>query len=127
MEAPFNNMADELKVAINDVNNILIKNVVKVFSKMGGLSKMTKEYSIAFQSDKWLTHIPCPVLVLAAEDDERIPISLTTKLVEKARKEGKENLTFHKFEAAGNFGHKHMYKAEQMMPIVPEFCNSLNL
>ena len=88
---------------------------------------MTKDYDIAFQSDMWLSHIPCPVLVMAAEDDERIPVKLTNKLVEKARKEGKDNLTFHQFDASGKFGHKHMYRAENLPKIVQDFCNSFKL
>ena len=127
LEAPFNNMADELKVAVNDVNNVLIKNIVKLFSKMGGLSKMTKDYDIAFQSDMCLGHIPCPVLMVAAEDDERIPVKLSHKLVDKARKEGKDNLTVHQFDASGKFGHKYMYKAENLPKIVEAFCNSFQL
>ena len=127
LEAPFNNMADELKFVINDVNNVLIKNVVKVFFKMGGLGKMTKDYNIMFQSDKWLSHILCPVMVLAVEDDERIPLSLTNKLVEKANKDGKENLLFHKFAASEKYGHKHMYRAENLPKLFNDFCKTLNL
>ena len=126
LEAPFNNMADELKVAINDVNNVFMKNVVKVFFKLGGLSKMTKDYNIEFQSDRWLCQIPCPVLVLAAEDDQRIPVSLTNKLVQKTRKEGKENITFHTFPSSGNFGHKYMYRAENMPSLFSDFCKTLS-
>ena len=125
LEAPFNNMADELKVAINDVNNVFMKNVVKVFFKLGGLSKMTKDYNIEFQSDRWLCQIPCPVLVMAAEDDERIPVSLTNKLVQKTRKEGKENIKFHTFSSSGNFGHKHMFMAEDMPRLFRDFCKTL--
>merc|ERR1712130_381847 len=121
LEAPFNNMADELKVAINDVNNVFLKNVVKVFFKLGGLSKMTKDYNIEFQSDAWLSKILCPVMVLAAEDDERIPLSLTNKLVEKAAKDGKENITFHTFPASGNYGHKYMYRAENLPTLFNNF------
>ena len=125
LEAPFNNMADELKVVINEVNNVFMKNFVKVFFKLGGLSKMTKDYNIEFQSDRWLCQIPCPVLVLAAEDDERIPVSLTEKLVQKTRKEGKENITLHTFSSSEHFGHKHMYLAENMPRLFGEFCKTL--
>jgi len=125
LEAPFNNMVDELKIVVKDLNNVFIRNVVKVFSMMGGLSKMTKDYNISFQSDKWLSLIPCPVLVLAAEDDERIPISLTCKLVDKVTESGKKNVTFKKFDVSQQCGHKYIFKAEELPAIVSKFVQSL--
>eukprot|EP00092_Neocalanus_flemingeri_P013334 GFUD01014377.1.p1 GENE.GFUD01014377.1~~GFUD01014377.1.p1 ORF type:complete len:332 (-),score=107.73 GFUD01014377.1:13-1008(-) len=125
LEAPFNNMVDELKVAVNDVHNVFIKTIVKVFCRMGGLGKMTKDYDIAFQSDKWISHIPCPVMVLAAEDDAKIPVTLTIKLVDQAKKAGKENMTFHKFDASCGLGHKDIFKCEKLPALVKEFSKSL--
>ena len=43
-------------------------------------------------SDRWLCQIPCPVLVLAGEDDERIPVSLTGAEDKKGR-EGKYHIS----------------------------------
>jgi len=125
LETPFNNMADQLKVSVSDVNNVFIRKIVQVFIKVGGLNKMTKDYDISFQSDKWISHIPRPVMVLAAEDDPRIPISLTVKLVEKAKKGGKENLTFHQVAASHKLGHKHFYKYQKLPELVRAFCSTL--
>ena len=125
LEAPFNNMVDELKVAVKDVNNIFLRCVAKAFSIMGGLSKMTKDYNIQFQSDHWLPRIQCPVLVLASEDDERIPSYLSETLVEKAREKGKNDVKLHKFKADEKLGHKYFYKSKNLSNVLRDFLDYL--
>ena len=45
-----------------------------------------------FTSDTYLPKILCPVMMLHAEDDDKIPIELAKRLYESAHANGKKNI-----------------------------------
>ena len=60
---------------------------------------LLKLFNMEFTSDIYLPKILCPVMMLHAEDDDKIPIELAKKLYESARADGKKNKEYTTFRS----------------------------
>ena len=63
------------------------------------------------RQDEHLGQVACPVLVLHAEDDPKIPLSLARALVEKVRHGGKEDITMEVAPASLGYAHNQVLQS----------------
>lgn len=110
LEAPFTNMIDEVRSYP----------MTKLFRYLPWFdyffTEPMYENGFKFESDKHLTRVKAPILILHAEDDRVIPISLGQKLyktVSKARMD-RSPIQFIKFDRKHRFGHKFIYRDEEL-------------
>ena len=57
------------------------------------------------RQDEHLAQVPCPVLVLHAEDDPKIPVSLARALVQEVRGAGKGDISIEVAPASLGYAH----------------------
>ena len=66
---------------------------------------------VLLRQDEHLGQVPCPVLVLHAEDDPKIPVSLARALVEEVRQGGKDDISMEVTPASLGYAHNQvLYK-----------------
>lgn len=119
LEAPFNNMADEVRSYP----------MTKLFRHLPWFdyffTEPMYENGFKFESDKHLLRVKAPILILHAEDDLVIPISLGHKLYNKVKeaRSGRSPTTFLKFDKSNHFGHKFIYKDAELDKKVMKFVD----
>ena len=109
--APFNNFTDEF---IHMTNIYLPRAVVQFFLKLinmeyryesSNINNCQEQRIILSSQDEHLAQVPCPVLVLHAEDDPKIPVSLARALVQEVRGAGKEDISIEVAPASLGYAH----------------------
>ncbi|XP_025104569.1 monoacylglycerol lipase ABHD12-like isoform X2 [Pomacea canaliculata] len=84
-----------------------------------------KRNDIQFSSDQHIIHVECPILMLHAEDDEIIPLSLARKLYSIAAETRSVNgskVLLHEFPAKG-YGHNFLHHAPDFGGVVRQFIS----
>jgi alpha-beta hydrolase superfamily lysophospholipase len=113
LEAPFNNMYDE----------VMTFHVAKAASWIVDVRAQLSVSGCIFDSDKWLPRVKAPVLILHAEDDNVVPYSLVKKLYESALEVGKKNIRFITFGKHLTLGHMDIYRAENIETELKKFID----
>jgi len=115
LEAPFNNMKDE----------IASFRVLRPVSYLTDIPKQLEKIDAQFESDKWLPAVKCPVLILHAEDDAIIPFKLAKQLEEAAKQAGKTNLKFVAIPKEERRGHCNIYLSGSLPDTLKAFLQDL--
>merc|ERR1712106_211646 len=124
LEAPFNNFSDEFIEKTSNTSNPVAKAALSALYGLTGDAlpdAMLKLFNMEFTSDIYLPKILCPVMMLHAEDDDKIPIELAKKLYESARAVGKKNIEFNFFDKSLGYKHHDIYQAENLPSMIREF------
>lgn len=130
LEAPFNTLMEELKCYP------LSKYFMKFYPGpleplMWGLMEGAfRMQDIQLNTDDYLYRVKCPVLILHAEDDHKIDISLAKKLYDSAhdhQDSERKAIKFVSFKRSHGFGHCRIYKHPALTSIVGDFFNKDNL
>ena len=75
-----------------------------------------------FRQDQHISSVPCPVLILNAEDDDKISSELALKLADTAR-EMNDNVKVNIYPASLNYGHHDIYKDPSLPQLLNDFLN----
>lgn len=123
LEAPFTNIADELT---EHPFSQLFKHlpwfqwvIIEPFYKN----------NLRFESDKHITKIECPIMILHAEDDGVIPISLAEKLYKTAIDSHGNNtnrIQMIKIDSSYGLGHKYICRYKKLPSIIKTFVAKAN-
>ena len=71
-----------------------------------------------------MVKVNCPVLVLLAEDDDKIPVALGKKLVETVKEAGKQDVKIHVYDAVLNYGHSYIFKDANLPKLITRFMDA---
>jgi len=126
LEAPFNNFGEEFIAKTSNTSNPVAKAALSALYALTGdilPDALLRLFNMEFTSDIFLPKILCPVMMLHAEDDDKIPIELAKKLYESARADGKKNIDFHFFDKNLGFKHHDIYQAENLPAMIREFTS----
>ncbi|KAG7174463.1 Lysophosphatidylserine lipase ABHD12-like 1 [Homarus americanus] len=121
LEAPFNNLHDEIQR--NPLSQIF--HPLPYFD--WAFIDSVKDTGYAFESDKHIADITCPILILHAQDDYIIPIELGRKLYRAAQyRQQAENFPtrFIEFKAMYGYGHNHISRAPEFTEIIRNFVKN---
>lgn len=122
LESPFNNLRDELR-------NHPLAIFYRQMPFWDSIVLSSFEKTIEFSSDKSISDIHIPLLMLHAEDDRVIPMHLALKLYNaalKSRRRAATEIAFHKFSADRNYGHKYICRAPELPQIVENFVSKFS-
>ncbi|KAI1715808.1 serine aminopeptidase, s33 domain-containing protein [Ditylenchus destructor] len=111
LEAPFNNLVDAVK---NHPFSAPFKFLPWFYAIC---IEPLLQSGLCMSSDKNITRIKCPILILHAADDAVIPVELGRKLVECARK-AKCNVTYKEFEAERQLMHNYIHRSKELRKIL---------
>lgn len=120
LEAPFNNLHDEIK--LNPLS--LVFHSLPYFD--WAFIDPIRDSGTEFKSDIHITRIPCPILILHAQDDRVVPVELGRKLykaAEDARLPGAKPVTLVELEAKYGFGHLDIPHAPEFLSIIRKFVD----
>ena len=111
LESPYNSLEDQIRLTLAWYLRVIVLNLV-------GLDRI----DVQFLNSKWASQVTWPMLVLHAEDDHKIPVELSEKLLEEA-KEG--NITISRIWFSRDFGYRHndIYMFPNLEEIVTKFLN----
>ena len=126
LEAPFNNFSEEFVAKTTKTSNPVAYAALTALYKLTGDSlpeSLLKLFNMEFNSDEYLPKIHCPVMILHAEDDDKIPVELAKKLYDTTREHGKKNMKFYIFDK--NLGYKHhdIYQALNLPYMIRQFTD----
>jgi len=108
LESPYNNMLDQIKASRRWHERLILINLVR-------LNKLDVE----FRSDHWLPSVECPVLILHAADDVKVPPGLSKRLFEETVKE-KKDVSRVLLDKDFGFGH-HLAHYQGLMRLINQF------
>ncbi|XP_076245692.1 lysophosphatidylserine lipase ABHD12 isoform X2 [Calliopsis andreniformis] len=118
LEAPFSNIADELSE----------HPLAQPFKHLPWFRWLVIEpfYSnhLRFESDEHIKKIQCSIMILHAEDDNIIPISLGEKLFKAAvtyRGNNASHVQFIRINSSHSLGHKYICRYEKLPSIIKSF------
>jgi len=121
LESPFNSFVGQVGAMRAAVKNVVLRGILHLVC----LEAVGHLLNVAFHSERYIQQIGCPVLILHAEDDYRIPISQGIQLFENAKAAGKKDVEFFKFDAKFGFNHKWINKSEELPAIIDTFYEKL--
>jgi len=128
LEAPFNNFTDEFIAKTSGTSNPLAQAALSALYGLTGdfvPESLLKLFNMEFNSDEHLPHVPSPVLVLHAEDDDKIPVELGQKLFETVKAAGKNNIELHLFDGSLGYKHHDIYKSAELPDLVRRFTRKV--
>ena len=128
LEAPFNNFTDELIFYTKNTSNPIAKSALSALYSSTGETlpgALLSLFNMKFNSDSWVPYIKCPVLILHAKEDAKIPFSLAEKLFNDVIAAGKTDVTFHAFEEG--IEHHTIYNSKKLPSIIKEFTDNSEL
>ena len=128
LESPFNNFTDEFIEKTSSTSNPVIAAALAALYKITGdvlPEALLKFFNMEFNSDEWIKDVQCPVLILHAQDDEKIPIKMAYKLYECATEGGKKGVQFQSFHSEMGLGHHDIYLANNLSEIIKTFVDTL--
>ncbi|XP_045462689.1 lysophosphatidylserine lipase ABHD12-like isoform X4 [Harmonia axyridis] len=124
LEAPFNNMHDE----IAEFPPTLLFRHLPWFDAC--IVDPIIESGFRFQSDEYILDVDCPILILHAEDDGTVPYKLGKKLFEVAsekRSEYQGSVQLQTFQKKFHYGHRYIVTSPELSEIVQNFIkNAIN-
>lgn len=118
LEAPFNNMLDE-------VRSHTLSQIFKItpwFEYM--FVRPMEANGFSFKSDEYILNIHQPISILHAEDDLIVPFKLGYKLFKTGidmRNKSYGPIEFHRFEKSSHYGHKYIWKVPNLKDIIHDF------
>ncbi|CAI4222857.1 unnamed protein product [Auanema sp. JU1783] len=116
LEAAFNNLHD---VVVNHPFSIPLRWMSsKMFDSL--IVNPLRSAGLIMESDKRITEITCPILIMHADDDHVIPARLGRLLAESAERAGRD-VEYVEFDAKREFKHKFIYLAPELPQIVRDF------
>ncbi|XP_038217203.1 lysophosphatidylserine lipase ABHD12-like isoform X2 [Zerene cesonia] len=120
LEAPFNNLADEV------ANHPLAKLVRWLpYFEATFVSPFVENETHAFRSDAHLARAPdLPVLILHAKDDIVVPFCVGVKLyrsIVASRNSDDSKVSLHAYDKAESLGHKYICHAKDLAHVIGEF------
>lgn len=127
LEAPFNNFTDELIQYTKNTSNAFAQTALSALYASTGQSlpeALLKIFNMEFNSDVWVPQIWCPVMILHAKEDAKIPFALAEKLFVDVKDAGKDNIEFHSFDE--DLEHHTIYKSKVLPSIVNSFTKKSN-
>jgi len=128
LEAPFNNFTDELIHYTKNTSNAFAKSAISALYASTGQTvpgALLKLFNMEFNSDCWVPNIYCPVMILHAKDDAKIPFALAEKLFNDVKEAGKRNIKLYSFD--GDIEHHTIYKSEDLPGMVNSFTEKSKL
>merc|ERR1712212_1160536 len=108
LESPYSNMAAQVAATRRGHERLVLINLVK-------LNKLDVE----FRSTHWLPKVECPVLIMHAADDVKVPPHLSKQLFDETVKV-KEDVSRVLFDPDFGFGH-HLCHYQGLMKLIIEF------
>ncbi|XP_033220042.1 lysophosphatidylserine lipase ABHD12 isoform X2 [Belonocnema kinseyi] len=123
LESPFNNIASEL----SEHPMALIFKHLPWFKWV--IVQPFYDNHLRFESDKHITKLQCPVMILHAEDDNVVPFSLGVKLYEAALKHhgnDTDQVQMVRINASYGLGHKYICRYKELPEIVEKFVSWVN-
>ncbi|XP_032685756.1 lysophosphatidylserine lipase ABHD12 isoform X2 [Odontomachus brunneus] len=118
LEAPFNNVADE----ITEHPFALIFKHLPWFHWI--IVEPFYKNNLRFESDKHIGKIECPIMILHAEDDGVIPLSLAEKLYQAAMNSSgndTDRIQMIKINSSYGLGHKYICRYKELPGIIKTF------
>ncbi|MPC51368.1 Monoacylglycerol lipase ABHD12 [Portunus trituberculatus] len=115
LEAPFNNLHDEIR--LNPLSQVFHSLPYFDWAFIDPIRDSGNE----FKSDSHIMYIPCPVLILHAQDDVVVPIELGRRLYKAAKDSRLPDampVTFVELEAEYGFGHLDIPHAPNFLSII---------
>lgn len=128
LEAPFNNFTDELVHYTKNTSNAFAKSALSALYASTGQTlpgALLKLFNMEFNSDFWVPKIYCPVMILHAKEDAKIPFALAEKLFNDVKEAGKTNIELHSFD--GDIEHHTIYKSDILPSLVNSFAEKSKL
>ena len=117
--SPFNNFTDQM-IAMTSRSWILSS----LTTLTGGyfISGLLRMLNMQFNQDQHLQSVMCPILILHAEDDDKIPVTLARKLAETVSKHNSK-VQLQIYPEALQYGHHDIYKDENLPKLLTDFLN----
>ncbi|WKY13658.1 hypothetical protein Q1695_004468 [Nippostrongylus brasiliensis] len=122
LESSFNNLRDAVQTRWISVPFFWIP---RWFLEKYLMKRIESVGMTLMETDQRIKNVTCRILILHAEDDVIIPVQLGRKVVESARAAHRD-VTYVEFEASRKFGHKQIYRAEELHNIIPTFVPHAN-
>ena len=83
-----------------------------------------QQLGVEFNTDQHLlSSCHGPLLILHAEDDDKIPVELARKLVEDLKTGGKTDVSLHVYDKSYGYQHHDIYKAENLPALILDFTS----
>ncbi|XP_031832490.1 lysophosphatidylserine lipase ABHD12 isoform X2 [Nomia melanderi] len=118
LEAPFNNIAEELSV----------HPLAQIFKHLPWFHWVIVEpfyyNNLRFESDEHIKNVQCSIMILHAEDDNVIPFSLGEKLYKAGinyHGNGTNQIQFTRIDSSHGLGHKYICRYEKLPNIIRSF------
>jgi len=108
LESPYSNMAEQIALTRRWHERLVLVNLVK-------LNKLDVE----FRSSHWLPKVECPVLIMHAADDTKVPAQLSKQLFDQTLKV-KEDISRVLLDQDFGFGH-HLCQYQGLMKLISQF------
>ena len=124
--APFNNLLDEVISKCEGTSSRLkywLWCVVSALSGKAVLRYLLSKLQVEFRTDDHLASVNTPLLVLHAEDDDKIPVELARKLVLYLTSLGKTNVRLHVYDESHGYKHDDIFKAQDLPSLILEFTS----
>ena len=124
--APFNNLLDEVISKCEGTSSRLkcwLWCVVSALSGKAVLRYLLSKLQVEFRTDDHLASVNTPLLVLHAEDDDKIPVELARKLVLYLTSLGKTNVRLHVYDESHGYKHDDIFKAPNLPSLILEFTS----
>jgi len=118
LESPFNNIRDEIRS--HPLSYIF--RPIPAFDWF--FTEPLKANDLAFESDRHIKNVNCPILILHAQDDAVIPVFLAKKLYDSAlnqRSEQWPSVQLIEFDQSFGYGHTYICRAPELSSIIQEF------
>ncbi|PZC73901.1 hypothetical protein B5X24_HaOG208669 [Helicoverpa armigera] len=125
LEAPFNNLADE--VAKHPLSKLV---TWLPYYEATFVAPFRSNDEQTFKSDEHLSKVKSlPVLILHAKDDIVVPFIVGVRLyrsIQQSRTSNDASITLHAYDKSQNLGHKWICRASDLPQVVGDFVNNLS-
>jgi len=136
LESPFDNLSDEMKYHPIAITHKLWSDFLEWALGLADIKfdffdwmivQPTKDIGLTFTSDKSISDVHIPILMMHAVDDLVIPISLADNLYESAlqtRPKDVPAVKYIRFEDHHDYGHRYICLSPELPKIVGDFLES---
>ena len=122
--SPFNNFLAEVIWSVEQTSSWLKYYLWTAVWAVTGTNLpryLLRQLDVEFNTDRHLLSLHLPLLILHAEDDDKIPLELARKLVEDLKTGGKTDVSLHVYDKSYGYQHHDIYKAENLPSLILEF------
>ena len=128
--APFNNFLDEAHWKLDQTSSWVKYYLWAAVRTVTGSTLpryLLQQLGVQFNTDQHLlSSCQAPLLILHAEDDDKIPVELARKLVEDLKSGGKTKVSLHIYDKSYGYQHHDIYKAENLPTLILDFTSKDN-